>query len=212
MKTFQIEDAKKRFFNSKEDYLKFKQAWKDFHNSDKLKWYKNVDITFWDAPATQERVYARTKFTALNAEHYMLYNLVRGYEITRGFAPLTNEKRMTENLYKCDYKPHKWQNCQFAANEIIRAGRALTNVNDQSTRQRENARKKVDHMLLPFGDTLSHESLATIASLLYKCFSEEDMPKIIVEKYKVIKDAPPAKETLVRRKTLADKIREWRAA
>lgn len=207
MKTFQIEDAKTRFFNSKEDYLKFKQTWKDFHNSDKLRWYENVDVTYWDAPATQERVYARKKFTALSAEHYMLYNLVRGYEITRGFTPLTDEKRMNANLYKCNYNPDEWQNCQCAANEIIRAGRALTDVNDEGKWQRENSRRQVDAMLLPFGDTLSHEALATIAGLLYKHLAEKDMPKIIVEEYKVIEESKPEE-----RKSWADKVKAWRAA
>ena len=38
MEHIKIENAKTRLFESKEHYLKFKQAWKDFHNSDKLVW------------------------------------------------------------------------------------------------------------------------------------------------------------------------------
>ena len=43
MKTIQVENAKTRFFESKEDYLKFRQAWKDFHNEGKVVWYEDKE-------------------------------------------------------------------------------------------------------------------------------------------------------------------------
>lgn len=205
MKTFQIEDAKKRFFKSKEDYLQFKQAWKDFHNNESLVEWKEKDITFWDAPSDAPRVYARTKYPVLSSAHYMLYNLVRGYDIKRGYAPLTNEGRLNANLYMCNYKPNPWQNCEHAAQEIIRAARSLTNINSESSWQRDNARKIVAYMMLPFGDTLSYGALADLGSVLYKQLSNEDMPEIVVQEWKVFEKKQPTD-----RKTLADKILAWR--
>lgn len=204
MKTFQIEDAKTRFFQSKEDYLKFKQAWKDFHNNEPLVEWKDLDITFWDAPHDAPRVYARTKYPVLSSSHYMLYNLLRGYDITRGYVPLTNEGRLTANLYMCDYDPDPWQNCIGAAKAIISRARALENVNNESRWQRDNARKAVAYMMKPFGDTLSHEALAEIGGMLYKHFSGEDLPKIIVQEYKVIEEPKSA--------SIADKVKSWRTA
>ena len=78
MKTMQAENAKTRFFVSKEDYLKFKQSWKNFHNSDKLVWREDVEVYSWelDKKITMKNI----KHTALGPEHYMLYNLLRGYD------------------------------------------------------------------------------------------------------------------------------------
>ncbi len=198
MKTFQIEDAKTRFFQSKEDYLKFKQAWKNFHNDGKVVEWKEIDISPWDS---KEKIMANVKFPQLNASHYMLYNLLRGYEIHRGFVPLVNEGRLNA------HGGSPWYNCDEAVSRIIRAARYLKDVNAESSWSRKWAREAVDKMLLPFGDIVSNEMLYEIAGELYTHLSGQTLPPIVVEEKREIA-APKPEE----KKTMAQKIRAWRTA
>lgn len=202
MKTFQIEDAKTRFFKSKEDYLNFKQAWKDFHNSDKLRWYKDVDVTFWDAPATQERVFARKKFTSLNSSHYMLYNLLRGYNSSRGFAPLVNKGRLNAS------GGLPWANCEEAISYIIRTARRLKEINSASSSSRRYAREANDALLLPFSGTVTNQMLYDLAAELYLSMTEQEFPPFEVEEYKDFTEEEEAKNKL----SIAERIQSWRAA
>lgn len=199
MKTFQIEDAKTRFFKSKEDYLSFKQAWKDFHNTQPLVEWKDKDITPYYSD--KEPVYARTKYPVLGSEHYMLYNLLRGYEITRGYSPLTNEGRLNANLYP---KLNPWRNCEGAVEQIIRLSRKLENVNHTSKITRKLAREQVEYIMQPFGDTLSYEALLEVAGLLYEYMGEESFPTIEIQEWKVIEDPKPM--------SIADRVKSWRTA
>ena len=198
MENLNIENAKTRFFESKEQYLNFKQAWKTFHNSGKLKWYEDVDITFWDAPATQDRTYAKKKFTALNAEHYMLYNLLREYGIQRGFTPPNDAE-----------EHQKWHTCEFAAIEIFRTARRLADINSASKSSREYARKDVDALLLPFGGHLSHEALRDVGEWLnINIFNNQNFPQFEVEEYKDFTEEEEAKNKL----SIAERIQSWRTA
>jgi len=176
MKAFQIEDAKTRYFKSKEDYLQFRQAWKDFHNSDKLRWYEDVDVTFWDAPATQERVFARKKFTALNSSSYMLYNLLRGYDIARGYS---------------EHSEHGWKACDDAASELIQVARKLKDINADSSWSRKWAREQVEKLLAPFGGTVTHQMLYDLAAEMYKSMTEQEFPPFEVEELREIEEPKP---------------------
>ena len=199
MKAFQIEDAKTRFFKTKEEYLNFKQAWKDFHNSQPLVEWKDFDISPWTRDKTLDPILARTKYPVLSSSHYMLYNLVRGYDITRGYSPLTNEGRLNANLLD---GPKPWRNCNAAATDLIRHARSLNDVNSPSKFTRERCREDIEHMLLPFGDTFSQEALADLAGLLYKHLSGNDLPEIVVQEW----------EEFVEPVSLTRKVLGWRAA
>ena len=176
MKTIQVENAKTRFFESKEDYLKFKQAWKDFHNSDKLVWRERVDVTPWDArfeyPGTmpeEERTYAMQKRTSLSAEHYMLYNLLRGYEAHRGFSPLTNEGRLNAtSTWGGEHQP--WAAYECAKSELLREIKRLKDVNSPSECSRKWAREAYEALVLPFGDTLSQGVLVALGQSIHPGF------------------------------------------
>ncbi len=212
MKTFQIEDAKMRLFKSKEHYLNFKQAWKDFHNNELLVEWKNLEITPWDirhGSKTYDPVYERTKYSVLSSAHYMFYNLARGYDIQRGYAPLTNKGRLTANLYACDYDPNPWQNCIGAAKEIIRYTRSLEYLNNDSSWQRNNARETLAKFMLPFGDTVTYEILYEIGSKLYTHLTGDPFPEIIIEEAKEFEEPKPAPKP-IKRKSIAEKILAWR--
>ena len=154
MKTIQIENAKTRFFESKEHYLKFRQAWKDFHNSDKLVWREDVEVYSWEL---QKKVTMKNvKHTSLSAKHYLLYNLLRGYEAHRGFT---------------EHGEHGWAAYDDAVSELLRTIKEIKDVNSPSETRRKWARKAVDAMVLPFGETLSESVLVALAREIYPDFT-----------------------------------------
>jgi hypothetical protein len=155
MKTIKIENAKTRFFESKEHYLKFRQTWKDFHNSDKLVWREDVEVYSWafNKNITMKNV----KHTSLSSAHYMLYNLLRGYEAHRGFT---------------EHGEHGWAAYDDALSTILRWTRYIKNVNSPSESSRNYARQMVDALVLPFGDTLSQGVLVALAREIHPDFPE----------------------------------------
>lgn len=184
MKHFQIEDAKTRFFNSKEHYLNFKQAWKDFHNNgDHIKWSE------WETPTGRM---AKTKCPLLNSSHYMLYNLLRGYDISRGFT---------------EHGENGWAANEEAASHIIRTARRLDDINTESNWGRKWAREAVDKMLLPFGDTVSSQMLYDLSVELYAHLSGQTLPPLVIEEQREIEKLKPEEC-----KSFADKVNAWRAA
>ncbi len=141
MKNFTIENAKTELFESKEHYLQFRQAWKDFHNSGKVVWREDIEVYSW---AERKNVIMKNvKQTSLSAEHYMLYNLLRGYDAQRGFR---------------EDGDHGWCMCEHAVWEIYCAASRLQNVNASSD-SRKWAREMVEDLLLPFDGTVTHQML-----------------------------------------------------
>ena len=132
----------------------------------------------------------------------MLYNLLRGYEITRGFAPLTNEGRLNANLF-AGIRP--WRNFDSAITQIIRITRRLEDVNHPSQYTRKNAREQLEYLMRPFGDTLSPAALLEIAKLLYEYMGGESFPDIEIQPWEDIKE--PKK-----RKSIAETVKAMRAA
>ena len=158
MKHITIENAKTRLFESKEHYLNFKQAWKDFHNSDKLVWRDDVEIYVW---STQSKgVMKNVKHTSLSAEHYMLYNLLRGYSSERGFR---------------EDSDHGWTACEYALWQIDRTAKWLKDVNDTSyERNRKTAREMFETLTLPFGGTVTQEMIYQVGKEITEQFYGND--------------------------------------
>lgn len=168
MKTFQIEDAKTRFFKSKEDYLKFKQAWKNFHNDGHVVEIREVDIAPW---GSKEKNMVEMKIPQLHSGHYMLYNLLRGYEVTRGYAPLTNKGRLeARKNYSGDSDP--WASCINWAGWIFRTSNSFKNnligVPEEKKTQWSygHTLQELDELMKPFGDTISMEAIIELGELL----------------------------------------------
>jgi hypothetical protein len=153
MKTIQVENAKTRFFVSKEDYLKFRQAWKDFHNGDKLVWREDVEVYSWelDKRITMKNV----KRTALGPEHYMLYNLLRGYDSRRGFS---------------EDSDHGWLAHDTALSTLLRRIKDLQYVNSTHEYSRKRSREGFEALVLPFGDTLSQGVLVALGRAIHVGF------------------------------------------
>ncbi len=160
MKTFQIEDAKTRFFKSKEDYLSFRQAWKDYHNDGhvvELREYKDADGVH------------EYKLNTLDSRHYMLYNLLRGYEITYGYSPIVNSGRLEANKdYSGNSEPYAAM--LGTAGSLFRVSvgflRNLTNPADKDNWAYTNALKDWQELKKPFGDTITIEMIIELGELI----------------------------------------------
>jgi len=190
MENFNIENAKTRFFESKEQYLNFRQAWKDFHNNE-----QHIERGEWTTPHGNVKEY---KTPLLTSSHYMLYNLLRGYDIKYGFTPLQSGK---DHL--------KWNACDYAAIDIFRTSKRLEDVNSTSKFSREYARKDIDALLLPFGGDVTHETLRDIGEQLnINVFNNQNYPQFEVEEYKDFTEEEEAKSKL----SIAERIQSWRTA
>jgi len=165
MKAFQIEDAKTRFFKSKEDYLQFRQEWKDFHNNG-----HHIERGEWTTPHGNVKEY---KTPLLNSSSYMLYNLLRGYDITRGYS---------------EHSEHGWAACEDAASDIIRIARKLKDINAESSWSRKWARESLEKLLLPFGGTVTNKMLYDLAAELYLNMTEQEFPPFEVEEEHEVKE------------------------
>lgn len=186
MKPFKIENAKTRFFESKEQYQQFTQAWKDFHNTEPLVEWRDKDITPWQTRWKNlnkgyEPVYAKEKHSVLSSPHYMIYNLLRGYDITRGYQPLTNKGRLCANY--ADYKtPDPWASCRRAAEAIARIGNNLKELDDATPARTDYLCRQFIEYTIPFGDTLTAEMLIELGTLLYAYLNGEEQieDKVVV--------------------------------
>jgi len=71
-----IEQAPHTFFDSKEEYLQFRQAWKDFHKDGK---HKKKPTTDYCGGVSHK--------SELTCAHHLIYALLRGRDITKSFVP-----------------------------------------------------------------------------------------------------------------------------
>lgn len=188
MENYNIENAKTRFFESKEDYLKFRQAWKDFHNDGKVVWREDVEQYSW---ALGKQITIRNvKFTSLSAEHYLLYNLLREYGVRYGFT---------------EHGENGWEACEYATREVYYAAKALKDVNDKSNFTRERSRKLVEKMLLPFNGTVSHQALAEVGEWInINIYNNQNWPQFEIEEWREPEVEP-------KKQSLKDKLSAWRA-
>lgn len=167
MENFNIENAKTRFFESKEHYLNFRQAWKDFHNNrDHMRSFTYKD---WKGKEHTGEV------AVLTSSHYLLYNLLREYGVQYGFT---------------EHGENGWDACYWAAVDILRRAKDLQDVNNEWKYRRESARKDIEDLLLPFGGHVSHETLRDVGEWLnIMIFNNQNFPQFEIEEWKDIKES-----------------------
>jgi hypothetical protein len=92
-----IENAQYNFFETKDHYLQFRQAWKDYINSGQA---KKQEMKYWGG----------TPYFAssLKCEHHLLYALLRGKDIHKLFVP--NYKVHGQPPYYA-FEQAKWKIC-----------------------------------------------------------------------------------------------------
>jgi hypothetical protein len=168
-----IENARTTLFQTKEDYLAFRQAWKDFHNSGKAK------PTFTTFEGTYEKYepgkgYIKVPYTRrdkskpLSSYHYMLYNILRGKYAETGYTPIQNKNKLNGNRYwpassKYNSDPNPYQAMHCAAVNLLRTLSRLKSDKPLSSWEQSS----IDDLLLPFGNTISKESLIAIYEPLH---------------------------------------------
>lgn len=159
-----IENARTTLFQSKEDYLAFRQAWKDFHNSGKA---KPIQTPF--EYKIQDRIYTRRdKTKPLKSYHYMLYNILRGKYAETGYTPILNKDKLNAHRYwpatsKYNSDPNPMQAMHCAAVDLLRVLDLIRSDKPVPSWQQ----RRVDELMLPFGNTISKESLAAIYEPLH---------------------------------------------
>ncbi len=75
---YQIADAKTRYFNDKEHYLNFLQAWKK---------------------AAQRSTSKGDDWRCLTGAHMVMYTLLRGRDVRTAFTPITKKSRLENGAY-----------------------------------------------------------------------------------------------------------------
>ena len=102
-----IEQAPHNFFDSKEEYLTFRQAWKDFHKEGKHK------------PVPHDDYYGGTRYVSdLMCVHHLIYALLRGRDIRKMFVP--NNSIQGADPYLAYYAARN--QLSFAANMLVNLG------------------------------------------------------------------------------------------
>lgn len=112
-------------FETKEQYLAFRSAWAQSAND---------------------------KNSHLRAEHFALYNLLRGKPIERGFTPITNRTKL-QNGIRLNHGLY------FAAWEVKRAIEGTKKTSPDSW-----TKATIERLLAPFHGTVTVEMLAKLAT------------------------------------------------
>jgi len=102
-----IEQAPHTFFESKEEYLHFRQAWKTFYKDDKQKKKEHKDY--------YGGIHRKSDLTC---EHHLIYALLRGRDITKSFTP--NRRGHGQEPYGA-YRRARGQ-IVFAVNMLVNHG------------------------------------------------------------------------------------------
>ena len=130
--TYQIADAKTRYFNDKQHYLNFLDAWK--------KATKSVNCK-----ATKNKYYGNKEPGWLTGAHMLLYAILRGKDARTAFTPITKESRLTGGAYIN-------QGMFWASNKLYHIS------NPRSYNYEERAKE----FLAPFNGTLDKEVLTKV--------------------------------------------------
>lgn len=161
---------KNRLFNTKEEYLAMRQAWRDFHNNGhaKAEWAETTHkVRDWRTNSVIEYTNKRT-VSPLDGYHYMLYNLLRGLPSTRGFFDPKAEEgtegwlnalRMLR-FYIPMALPEEIEIPPF----IARRGQEV--IDDYLAQVEERRQRHLKMLTEPFGDTVTEEHLKQVLEVI----------------------------------------------
>jgi hypothetical protein len=116
----------------------------------------------------------KTKNKPLSAEHYILYNMLRGKDLRTGFTPIKNEDKLNAHRYwpglaSSTCEPNPW----FAFNDaLVNLIRDITYACQSTEGKKEweahRIKSSQERLLLPFGD-LPLDELAKADAFLRQC-------------------------------------------
>jgi hypothetical protein len=144
--TTKIENIRYEIFETKEDYLAFRQAWKDYINSGKAK------PTFVDHPYQ-----GKIKHSNLTGGQHLLFNILTSKDLSTTFKPSLNEsKRGFQKAY------HDLHTIYHEAKRLKEYddgnGSKPSYLSQEKYEKRmENTKQEIDKFLEPFGKSFTIE-------------------------------------------------------
>lgn len=156
-----IKNAKFTIFNSKEEYLNMRQAWKDYHNQGHAKgvWVETYHkVRDWKTNSVVDHI-NKTKITPLGPSHYILYNLLRGKPAHIGFM---QDWTQPTDGYAGAYVSLENQ-LEVATKPLIFADNTSEGSKKWAIEWKQRA---FERLMKPFGETLTEEHLATVLKLM----------------------------------------------
>jgi hypothetical protein len=136
------------FFESKEHYLKFKQAWKDYINGGNHEPPVYKRKHYADGGVREIAVKGKSSLSAF--EHF-LYNGLRQKDFYKSFAPITNAGRL--NSRSSDHPYRAFYDCRYKLGDLI------SNFESTYDWTKKRAERKLIELNKIFGDTLTYEML-----------------------------------------------------
>jgi len=130
-------------FNTKEQYLSFRAAWKSAVNSEKAK--KTLKTSEWGT-------YREDGW--LDASHHILFNILRGRAADRGFTPVTNTNKLKSGTYLNHglyFGMSSLMSLQSTAKKIVDGQKVY-----------EGSATRLADFLAPFNHTVTVDMLASI--------------------------------------------------
>lgn len=161
----------KSIFNTKEQYLSFRDAWKAAINNDKAKKHLKTN----DYGTYREDGW-------LQAEHHILFNILCGRPADRGFTPVTNINKLKSGMYLNHgfyFGMSRLRNMHNTAKKIISGGTV-----------HEIAADRLVDFLAPFNHVVTVDMLASLVlpeiEALYSSYgkSRKVANKIITGEFK----------------------------
>ena len=128
---------KASFFDSKEHYLQFKAAWKQYIADG-----KHLRETYTDSQGGICKM-----DSALTCSHHLIYNALRNCDLKKSFSPITNQNKL-----KSQYSRDPYRAFEYARNSIKWA-------------LKSSASNSADWLLTPFGDTVTKEMLEDVYAI-----------------------------------------------
>ena len=156
-----IKNAKFIIFNSKEEYLNMREAWKRFHREGQAKgvWVETYHkVRDWKTNSVVDHV-NKTKHAPLSGMHYILYNLLRGKPAHCGFMQDWTQPTDGYANYYCFLE----RQLEEAIKPLVFADNATDWSKKWATECKQTA---FERLTKPFGETLTEEHLATVLKLM----------------------------------------------
>jgi len=130
-------------FETKEQYLSFRAAWKSASNDIKTK------------SQLKETTYGKYRESGwLNAEHYILLNILRGKPADSGFTPVTNSNKLLKSGMHINHGFY------YGMNNLRNMQKIAGNV--KNSKVSEHVQNRLTDFLAPFNNTVTADMLISI--------------------------------------------------
>jgi len=146
----------KSIFNTKEQYLSFRAAWKSAVNNEKAK-SSLIEVDEWiDSTDSYSNGTGKHRISGwIESAHTMLFNILCGKPVDAGFTPITNKNKLENGTYinhGLYYAYRNLDNILSLAKKIRIEGQPVFDYQAQA----------LTEFLEPFNNTVTVDTLAAI--------------------------------------------------